>query len=94
MAHCKRFPLKEALKLCDHNKVLSVWRRELAGVFCTYQKRNLYKEGIQEIKEQPMGKWIKRFVLERKIQPLRRFRHEYNYCQAQMAQVHSSTSSK
>lgn len=42
-------------------------------VFCTYQKRNVYEEkGIQEIKEKPMGKWIKCFVLEeRKIQKIK-----------------------
>lgn len=63
-------------------------------VFCTYQKRSLYEEkGIWEIKEKPLGKWIKCFVLEEK-KIHRRFRHEYNwvYCQAHMAQVHTSTS--
>lgn len=68
-------------------------------MFCTYQKRSPYEaKGIEEIKEEPMGKWIKCFVLEeeRKIQSLRRFRHEYNraYCQAHVAPVHTSTSRK
>ena len=40
-------------------------------VFCTYQKRSKQK-GIQEIKEKPMGKWIKCFVVEeRKIQKIK-----------------------
>lgn len=69
-------------------------------VFCTCQKGSLYQaKGIQEIKEKPMGKWIKCFVLEEKgNQSFGRFGHEYTYnwvyCQAHLAQGHTSTSRK
>lgn len=58
MALSKRFPLKGAPKLCIHNKVLSVWRRKLAGVCFALIKRgaSMKEKGIWEIKEKASGK--------------------------------------
>lgn len=101
MAHSKRFPPMGGgapETLYTQQSVFCMEEKTSWCVFCTYQKRSLDEaKGIQEIKEKPMGKWIKCFVLEeKKIQSFRRFRHEYNwvYCQAHVAQVHTSTSRK
>ncbi len=89
MAHSKRFPLKGrggSETLYTQQSVFCMEEKTSWCVFCTYQKRSLYEaKGIQEIKDKPMGKWIKCFVSEeKKIQSFRRLRHEYNlvYCQA------------
>lgn len=105
MAHSERFLLKVGVgggrnsvlttKCCLYGGEETSW-----CVFCTRQKRSRDEaKGIQEIKEKPMGKWIKCFVLqEKRNQSFRRFGHEYNYnwvyCQAHVAHGHTSTSRK